>query len=931
MLAVVSCGVMAEDVVQERFRKALFAEESDQDLAEAVRGYEAVLEGAETPLRTAATALYRLGECHRKLGRTNEAVAAFGRLAREFPGQTNLVRLARQNLVALGKGEPASVVLPSSDMGASGVAESNPAVRKAQADLAEAARIEAVLETARDPGNRSVRDILEAGLPTPELIQQKRRILDLSHQLQDAVGRGLKTDTEEYQRLELQVKVSEKDYARELDQLGQRKKLEAELLRRGAEAQIRALGGAAPTATTARDPEDVEIDRLKALEKDSPDLVFRGPAGGVSPIEEAVSKGQVRVVGHLLDRKVPLSDPIRARPLLQVAAMNGHVGMVDFLLRRGADVNEQDRRGYTALFVAVSRRYEAVVERLLKAKPDLEAVCSSAEMSGKATVLGLAASMGQPAMVKRLVAAEAKVKQPPGVEPLPFRAVKSKSLATLEAVLEAYADPREVFEDRTVLHEAVLAEIREKAVPMIVAKGGLIDARTSGGETPLLWALQRNGPRDDSRREVVASLLKLGANPNLGPETVTPLIAAIGTGSLDLVQLLLEAKADPNLRPPKGTFPIVAALDREDGILEALLRKEAKADPVHLPFLQGADEARPIDLAVDIGALSKIELLLRYHAQADFANGLGFTPLQWMNRGLVYGGNGLRVAVPPGSSARASEEEVRDVLRRAMQPGNPAPFARGVQVTRRSMDAGRSLLLLDGTNRVTAIEALAMFYGWLEPLGRIRDLRPVSRPSDPRLGMRSARVGLSARGFDFPDWERMLIRRWSTTTDRIEEIPLRLSDFSGDNACDRIPLLERFDEIEIPEAVHAKGVSDTYKGSALWPVVTNCIYSARYTFVVAGRTNVLGAGFEDMSIGLNPVSRPSGLCDWLVRVGLPTNVDLSKVVVRRRAFRNQPGWERTFDLSKDRPSASDLFLRDGDVVVVPEGETPNSEGREQPR
>jgi hypothetical protein len=121
LLAVVSCGVVAEDVVQERFRKALFAEESDQDLAEAVRGYEAVLEGAETPLRTAATALYRLGECHRKLGRTNEAAAVFGRLAREFPGQTNLVRLARQNLVALGKGEPASGVLPSSDMGASGV------------------------------------------------------------------------------------------------------------------------------------------------------------------------------------------------------------------------------------------------------------------------------------------------------------------------------------------------------------------------------------------------------------------------------------------------------------------------------------------------------------------------------------------------------------------------------------------------------------------------------------------------------------------------------------------------------------------------------------------------------------------------------------------------------------------------------------------
>ncbi|NBP25636.1 MAG: hypothetical protein EBU81_14025, partial [Proteobacteria bacterium] len=98
LLAIATSSGWAEDLVQERFRKALLAEEADQDLAAAIRRYESVLEAAETPLRNAATALYRLGECHRKLGRTNEAAVAFGRLAREFPTQTNLVRLARQNL-----------------------------------------------------------------------------------------------------------------------------------------------------------------------------------------------------------------------------------------------------------------------------------------------------------------------------------------------------------------------------------------------------------------------------------------------------------------------------------------------------------------------------------------------------------------------------------------------------------------------------------------------------------------------------------------------------------------------------------------------------------------------------------------------------------------------------------------------------------------
>ena len=79
LIAIAASAAQAEDVVQERFRKAMVAEEADQDLAAAVRGYESVLEGAETPLRLAATALYRLGECHRKLGQTNEATAAFER------------------------------------------------------------------------------------------------------------------------------------------------------------------------------------------------------------------------------------------------------------------------------------------------------------------------------------------------------------------------------------------------------------------------------------------------------------------------------------------------------------------------------------------------------------------------------------------------------------------------------------------------------------------------------------------------------------------------------------------------------------------------------------------------------------------------------------------------------------------------------------
>ncbi len=54
------------------------------------------------PRRLAASAVFRLGECYRKLNRTHDAVAQFQRITREDPDQETLAKLSRQNLVGLG-------------------------------------------------------------------------------------------------------------------------------------------------------------------------------------------------------------------------------------------------------------------------------------------------------------------------------------------------------------------------------------------------------------------------------------------------------------------------------------------------------------------------------------------------------------------------------------------------------------------------------------------------------------------------------------------------------------------------------------------------------------------------------------------------------------------------------------------------------------
>ena len=65
-------------------QKGLFEEEAAQDLNAAMQSYQAVANPFDKDRLLAATAIFRLGECYRKLGRTNEALAQYDRIVREF-------------------------------------------------------------------------------------------------------------------------------------------------------------------------------------------------------------------------------------------------------------------------------------------------------------------------------------------------------------------------------------------------------------------------------------------------------------------------------------------------------------------------------------------------------------------------------------------------------------------------------------------------------------------------------------------------------------------------------------------------------------------------------------------------------------------------------------------------------------------------------
>ncbi len=83
-------------------QQALFEEEANQNLEAAIKAYQLVIQQTEEQRKLAATAVYRLGECYRKLGRTNEAAIQYKRILSDFADQGTLATLSRQNLAGLG-------------------------------------------------------------------------------------------------------------------------------------------------------------------------------------------------------------------------------------------------------------------------------------------------------------------------------------------------------------------------------------------------------------------------------------------------------------------------------------------------------------------------------------------------------------------------------------------------------------------------------------------------------------------------------------------------------------------------------------------------------------------------------------------------------------------------------------------------------------
>ena len=928
-------------------QQGLFEEEANRNLPAAISAYEAVSRQFDKNRALAATAVFRLGECYRKQGQTNEAAAHYERVLRDFADQQQLVTLSRQNLAGMGMTPPAPV--------ASAAPPLSRASRQEQAKL-----LEQQIKLAEQDAI-AAKQMVEVGRMTQgEARSKEREVLSLRQQL---AALDLTAES-----------VASKDTK-------------------------------PATTSVVIDEEETEIRRLQAMIRNSPDLINApsgGPGDNYTPLGRAANKGQLRVAQFLLDSGAEVNRAYESRTPLLLAATRGHKAMIELLLARGADINARgNNNSRTALHIAAENGFQATAEALIAGKADVNARTTKQE-----TPLHLAVSAGHMAMTKFLLSkgADVDARDSNGGTALMLAASRGH-LETLQALLAAGAKPNLENEyGATALYGAAEKGNLDCVKALLAAKadpnaGGLLPLHVAihAKATGVVQALLEAGA-DANRAGQVTWQVRVG-NSTYGSgmtgSLLTPLFIAINEANADATKLLLSHKADPNGLGP-DRLPVILKAAWYPAVLEPLLKAGAKpnvddgegrtplifatadgvTESVRLLLANGAEKEvqpfgqTPLLISVSRGDQKSAELLIQAganinarmvpagdtalhlavsrkdpaltalllgnKADVNARNRDGFTPLDYAKGnqsgpGLSLSGGMLRpgmapipMAVSPGKPAAqpvAPPTSITDLLR---QHGalDELPDFTSIRVNRQGLE--KPIVVFhqqtNGWNRFTLLETVLGYYAdaglvsFQQAYGALGGQNLNPEPNfQARLQTIINRSGNSATTLWFPDLKRIIVHRPSRTPGGKEQaIPVNLLNATNGVDCAKDMPLEFGDVVEIPVRDHALSESPSALSVPETAGMLGCL-QRKVRLTVRGETR---------EIQLRPVEAESPLRKALgkpeSKALLLSSSDLTRVKVTRKEPSTGKAREFIVDTTKTIADSDDLWLRDGDVVEVPE-------------
>ena len=376
------------------------------------------------------------------------------------------------------------------------------------------------------------------------------------------------------------------------------------------------LGAYAPSSPVADAAMRKDIAAVRALLAKRADV--NAPQGdGMTALHWAARHGDADMTALLLGAKASLTAVTRngAYTPLHVASMSGSGPVVAALLKAGADPKVTTSTGVTSLHLAALTGSAPAITQLLSRGADPNAK----EPEWEQTPLMLAAARGRTEAVKALLKGGADPSLTARVLDLMARSEEDKKARSrrnqvlrqgrraqgADSVATWHPDTRLV---QKAVHES---QVIEKSPNAVVAadEPEVYQGTQTGGDEDFAGFTQMVGFQGgltalhlavrEGQTDVVNALLEAKADINhqTPADKTTPLLLATINGHYDLAKLLLERGADPNIASDAGATPLYAVINKEWAptsrtpqpayhlqqkttyleLMEALLK--AKADP----------------------------------------------------------------------------------------------------------------------------------------------------------------------------------------------------------------------------------------------------------------------------------------------------------------------------------------------------------------
>jgi uncharacterized protein len=343
---------------------------------------------------------------------------------------------------------------------------------------------------------------------------------------------------------------------------------------------------------------------------------------GATPLRLAAVNGNAAMLSLLLAAGVEISEPVSTTgdTALMMAARTGKPDAVRVLLDAGADVNAKETwGGTTALMWAATEGHAEVARMLLDAGAAIDA---ASYFLPPDTARGFEGSSPR----ARLPDEAGPVYHASGEMTALMFAAREGHLDTVKVLTAAGANLDAVAGDGKDAQSLAIFNGNYAVASYLIDSGAALNTADARGFTPLFWAVDRRNMETapnfpwtvtEDPLPLVKKLLDAGADPNQlindtpqarmrggSPRIIfaTPLMRAAFSADLELVKLLLEYGADPDIKSRDNETTLGAAAGTG--------------------FIHGFHKLRPYEERLEV-----IKLLVELGGDVNWQDDYGISPL----------------------------------------------------------------------------------------------------------------------------------------------------------------------------------------------------------------------------------------------------------------------------------------------------------------